>query len=206
MSAYAGEYERWEGRFGVSEYIFGTEPNVFLAAQKSLVAENGARVLALADGEGRNGVWLAEQGLDVVSLERSPTGQAKAKELAAQRGVTMTFELADIMTWAWPVDAFDAIVVIFTQFLGSADNGPYFAGIRKALKPGGLLLIEGYTPKQLEFGTGGPKTLDGMYTRELLETAFAGFAELKIDEYQAERHEGSGHGGMSGLIDLVGRK
>lgn len=205
MSDYAGEYERWEGRFGVSEYIFGTEPNVFLAAQKARLPKGG-RALAVADGEGRNGVWLAEQGLDVLSLERSPRGQAKARELAALRGVTMSFELADLTTWTWPLEAFDVIAVIFTQFLGSDDLEKYFADLRSALKPGGLLLMEGYSPKQLEYGTGGPKTLDGMYTRDLLERAFAGMSELTIEEYDAERHEGSGHGGMSGLIDLIGRK
>jgi len=94
-------------------------------------------------------------------------------------------------------------VVIFAQPL---ERTRLFAGVRRALKPGGLLLIEGYPPKQLEYGTGGPDDIARLYTREQLEEGFAGFSELRIDEYDAEIYEGDGHGGMSALIDLVARK
>ena len=95
------EYQRWEGRFAVPEYIFGTAPNGFLAAQKHLLPPRG-KALAIADGEGRNGVWLAEQGLDVLSLDRSPAAQNKARALAAARGVTIRTELADVLHWTFP--------------------------------------------------------------------------------------------------------
>src|SRR5215468_6758296 len=175
------EFERWETRFSAAEYIFGTAPNAFLASRKPLLPRVG-RALAVADGEGRNGVWLAEQGLEVLSLDFSPTAQAKARTLAQARNVAVTTELADATTWRWPEAAFDVIVVIFTQFANPGERSRMFAGIRKALTSGGLLLIQGYTPRQLQYGTGGPKQIENLYTRDLLEREFASFSDLQIEE------------------------
>ncbi len=110
------------------------------------------------------------------------------------------------INWDWPADAFDVVAAIFFQFVGPAGRDKIFAGIKKALKPGGLLLLEGYGPKQLEYKTGGPGKLENLYTRELLEKAFADFSSIEVREYDAEIDEGPGHGGLSALIDLVGRK
>ena len=199
------EFERWEARFSATEYIFGTAPNAFLAAQKPLLPPVG-RALAVADGEGRNGVWLAEQGLEVLSLDFSPTAQAKARALAQARNVALTTELADATTWRWPEAAFDVIVVIFTQFANPTERSQMFAGIRKALRPRGLLLMQGYTPRQLQYGTGGPKQIENLYTRDLLEREFASLSELQIEERDCDMREGSAHAGMSAVIELVGRK
>ena len=199
------EYERWENRFTVPDYVFGTAPNVFLAAQKDVLPKQG-RALAVSDGEGRNGVWLAEQGLDVLSIDFSPSAQAKARALAQSRGVTITTELVDLAQFEWSDAAFDVIVDIFTQFFGPEGRAAKFAGIRRALKPGGLLLLEGYRPEQVAYGTGGPKEVENMYTRALLEREFASFKRIRIEEYDVEMHEGSAHGGMSAVIDLVGWK
>ena len=182
------EYERWEKRFAGPEYLFGTAPNAFLAAQRARLPATG-RALAIADGEGRNGVWLAEQGLDVVSLDFSPAAQVKARALAAERGVEIVTELADVTSWAYPVEAFDVVAIIFTQFADPAGRDAIFAGAKKALKPGGLLLIEGYVPKQLAYDTGGPSILDRFYTRELLAGAFASFTDISIREYDTEIFE-----------------
>jgi hypothetical protein len=92
---------RWESRFAVAAYVFGTEPNAFLAAQKDRLPRSG-RALAVADGEGRNGVWLAEQGLDVLSIDFSPRAQAKANDLARTRNVRLSTELADVTQWPAP--------------------------------------------------------------------------------------------------------
>jgi cyclopropane fatty-acyl-phospholipid synthase-like methyltransferase len=197
-----GELERWEGRYAPESYLFGTAPNAFLAAQKERLPKNG-RALSVADGEGRNGVWLAEQGLDVVSMDFSPTAQVKAHALAASRGVSITTHQVDVSTWEWPADAFDVIVVIFAQPL---ERTRLFAGVKNALKPGGLLLIQGYPPKQLEYDTGGPSDIARLYTREMLEAGFGDFTEVRIDEYDAEIYEGEGHGGMSALIELIATK
>jgi cyclopropane fatty-acyl-phospholipid synthase-like methyltransferase len=199
------EFERWQTRFSVPEYVFGTAPNAFLRAHAHLLPAKGT-ALAVADGEGRNGVWLAEQGLEVLSLDFSPAAQAKARALAKQRGVSLRIERADVTTWSWPDAAFDVVAAIFVQFVGPDERGHMFAGIRKALKPGGLLLLQGYRPKQLDYQTGGPKQIENMYTRELLEREFAGFAALDITEHDSVIEEGTSHVGMAALIDLVGRR
>jgi SAM-dependent methyltransferase len=199
------ELDRWETRFAVDEYIFGTAPNAFLAAQRQLLPKAG-RALAVADGEGRNGVWLAEQGLDVLAIDFSPKAQAKARALAESRKVRYVTELADATKWRWPEASFDVVAVIFTQFANPTERREMFAGIRKTLKPAGLMLMQGYTPRQLQYGTGGPKQIENLYTRELLEREFGGFSELRIDEYDCELCEGFAHAGMSAVIDLVGRK
>jgi SAM-dependent methyltransferase len=162
--------------------------------------------LALADGEGRNGVWLAEQGLDVLSLDFSPNALKKARALAAVRGATLRIELADLARWEWPIAEFDLIVAIFIQFADPAFREKIFTGIKRALKPGGLLLMQGYRPEQLNYRTGGPSQVENLYTRALLEEAFGDFTSIEISEYDSLVDEGAGHAGMSALIDLVGRK
>jgi SAM-dependent methyltransferase len=199
------EYERWEGRYCVPHYAFGTQPNYFLASCKALLPGSG-KALAVADGEGRNGVWLAEQGLDVLSIDFSPSGQRKAQALAAERGVTLVFERVDVHTWDYPDAAFDVVVEIFTQFSSPAEREIKWAGMRKALKPGGLLIIQGYTSKQLAYGTGGPKEPEKLYTRAMLEKAFGDFRDVAIVEEELEIHEGTSHGGMSAVINFTGRK
>ena len=199
------ELERWQERYATDEYRFGTAPNAFLAAQAKLLPKSG-KALAIADGEGRNGVFLAEHGLDVLSLDFSPNGQAKARKLAAERGVTIRTEQADVIAWGYPPDTYDVVAAIFFQFAAPPERARIFAGIKRTLKRGGLLLLEGYGPKQLEYKTGGPGKLENLYTREVLEAAFGDFASLDIREYDAELHEGAGHGGMSALVDLVAVK
>jgi SAM-dependent methyltransferase len=199
------ELDRWEARFVAPGYHFGTEPNAFLKSKASLLRP-GQKALSIADGEGRNGVFLAEQGLDVLTMDFSPTALAKARTLAKDRGVTMRTEQADLDTWQWPVEAFDVMAAIFFQFCAPPLRARVFANIKRALKPGGLLLMEGYTPKQLQYKTGGPSEIENLYTRELLEKSFADFSRIEIAEYDSEIREGHGHGGMSALIDLVGCK
>ena len=199
------EYDRWQARYAVPDYIFGEAPNAFLAAQKHLLPKTG-KVLAVADGEGRNGVWLAEQGLDVTSIDFSPVAQEKARALAAKRGVYVDFQCADVHAWPYPDSAYDIVVEIFTQFSDPAQRPLKWAGMKKALKPGGLLLLEGYTPRQLEYGTGGPKALDHLYTREMLEEAFGGFSVIDIKACDTRMAEGTAHAGMAAVIDLIGRK
>ena len=200
------EFERWQGRYAATEYVFGEEPNAFLAAQKDLLPKSG-RVLAVADGEARNGVWLAQQGLDVHSIDFSPNAQRKARALAEKRGVELNFEIWDIDDFPFPEDAYDVVVEIFTQFSTPHERARKWAGMLRTMKPGGLLLIEGYTPKQLQYGTGGPKEIDRLYTREMLESAFAdGLSRYEIKEYDAHFDEGGGHAGMGAVIDLVGYK
>lgn len=197
--------DHWNARFAAEDYFFGTEPNRFLHEHAALLPKRG-RVLAVADGEGRNGVWLAERGLDVLSIDFSPVALAKSRKLADERGVSLAIEEADLNSWAWPPAGFDAVVAIFIQFAGPALRDRIFAGIKRALKPGGLLLLQGYRPKQLEYKTGGPPLVENLYTEELLRGAFAELEILELKSHDDPIHEGRGHDGMSALIDLVARK
>lgn len=199
------EYEQWETRYHAPDYIFGKEPNYFLASCQTLLPKSG-KVLAVADGEGRNGVWLAEQGLEVVSIDFSPSAQQKAIALARERGVKVTFVHADVHAWDYPEAAFDVVVEIFTQFSTPSERTQKWVGMRKALKSGGLLIIQGYTPKQLQYGTGGPKQIENLYTRVMLEDAFRSFRDVSIAEEELDMHEGTAHGGMSAVIGLTARK
>ncbi len=195
----------WDARYAGEDYLFGEEPNAFLARQVDRL-KAGGRALSIADGEGRNGVWLARQGLDVHAVDSSAVAQEKARRLASAHGVTLNYELANLLEWMWPEATYDVVVGIFIQFMNPDERAAMFAGIRKALKPGGLLLLEGYTPRQLEFGTGGPSQVENLYTEALLRTAFADLTIIELHSYEAEVHEGTGHKGISALIDLVAHK
>jgi 2-polyprenyl-3-methyl-5-hydroxy-6-metoxy-1,4-benzoquinol methylase len=198
------DQEQWETRFTPSGYRFGKEPNAFLTAQAHLLRA-GQTALAVADGEGRNGVWLAERGLDVLSIDFSPTALTKARVLAQERGVHLRTEVADVTTWRWPKDAFDVIVAIFIA-PDAADRPAFFACLKASLKPGGLLLMQSYRPEQLTYRTGGPPDAARMCTRAVLEGAFGDLSELDIREHDSVLNEGTAHVGMSALIDLIGRK
>jgi cyclopropane fatty-acyl-phospholipid synthase-like methyltransferase len=198
------EQERWETRYQPPDYLFGKEPNAFLKRQAHRLPAGGS-ALSVADGEGRNGVWLATQGLDVLTLDYSSTALGKARALAAERGVRIATEVADLNQWRWPQAKFDVIAAIFIHF-AAPERDVFFANLKSALKPGGLLLMENYRPEQLEYRTGGPPTADRMYTHHLLQNAFGDFAELDISERDAVIDEGTAHVGMSALIDLIGKK
>jgi SAM-dependent methyltransferase len=160
----------------------------------------------VADGDGRNGVWLARQGLTVTSLDFSPVAQGKAKALAARYGVDVKFEQGDVHTWAYPVQGFDIVAEIFAQFSMPDDRARKWAAMRDALRPGGLMIIQGYTPRQLTYATGGPKLLEQLYTEDLLRAAFGDYALVRLAIEERELHEGDGHSGMSATIGMVWRK
>jgi SAM-dependent methyltransferase len=199
------ELERWETRFNPPGYLFGKEPNAFLKAQAHRLRA-GQTALAVADGEGRNGVWLAEQGLDVLAIDYSATALAKARALAQERGVRLRTEVADVTKWRWPEAAFDVVTAIFIQVVFPAERLELFANLKRVLKPGGLLLMQGYRPEQLAYRTGGPPEAERLYTRSILEAGFGDMAELEIREHDSALSEGTAHVGMSALIDLVGMK
>jgi cyclopropane fatty-acyl-phospholipid synthase-like methyltransferase len=199
------EFERWETRFAAPGYLFGTEPNAFLKSQRRALTP-GQAALSLADGEGRNGVWLAEQGLDVLAVDFSPTALQKARTLARARGVALRTEQADLTDWRWPSSVFDVVVGIFIQFVGPDLRPKLFAGIKQALKAGGLLLLQGYRVGQHAYQTGGPANVENLYTRKLLADAFGDLSSVDIREHDSALSEGTHHVGMSALIDLIARK
>lgn len=195
----------WDERYAGDDYLFGEAPNAFLARQAALLPATG-RALAVADGEGRNGVWLAQHGMNVDSVDGSVVAQRKAARLAEKAGVTLNLILADMSDWPWPEAAYDVVAGIFIQFAGPSPRAKMFSGMRRALKPGGVMLIEGYGPRQLEYRTGGPSDLASLYTADLLRTEFGSFEIIELTSYDARLSEGSRHDGMSALVDLVARK
>ena len=204
----------WNQRYAGEDFHFGTEPNDWLARHAG-VWTPGQRVLCVADGEGRNSVWLARQGLRVEAFDVAETGLAKARRLARERGVDVSYVHADIDHYAWPdapvaegaQDArFDGVAAIFVQFAHPELRARMFDRFVRALRPGGRLVLQGYTPKQLEYRTGGPGQVDHLYTEALLREAFAALDIEVLEAYDAEVAEGAGHRGRSALIGLVGRK
>lgn len=192
----------WEERFSTKEYVFGRAPAQFLRRHADRLTP-GATALSVADGEGRNSVFLAEQGLVVSAWDGAPSAVAKARALAEERGVSVQYEVADIETWDWPEAAYDLVLGVFIQFVGPEARARLFERMKAAVKPGGLLMLHGYTPKQLDYGTGGPKVLENLYTPELLREAFSDMEIAVLESYETELDEGAGHVGMSTLIDLV---
>ena len=195
----------WNRRFDTDAYVFGKAPNRWLQEQAT-AWKPGQRVLCVADGEGRNSVWLAQQGLQVDAFDIAEVGVAKARRLAAEHGVQVSFTVADCDGYDWRPAAYDGIAAIFVQFADPALRARMFAHMARSLKPGGLLVLQGYTLKQLDYKTGGPGQASHLYSADLLREAFAALDILTLTDYEAELNEGDGHHGMSALIGLVAHK
>lgn len=201
----------WSKRYSDAgqDYLFGTEPNRFLARREQLL-QDGRNAISIADGEGRNSVWLAELGLDVTAIEISAVAIEKARHLAAARKVAVRFMQADMLAPGWPpIDmqaAFDWVVGIFIQFVGPEWRERQFEFMKQLTRPGGRILLQGYTPKQLEYRTGGPSAVENLYTEDILREAFADWKIEELVEYEDTIAEGSGHVGHSALIGMVARK
>jgi SAM-dependent methyltransferase len=204
MAGFDNPLETWNARFARDGFLFGEEPNAFLRTQAHWLRP-GDSVLCVADGEGRNSVWLAEQGFQVTAFDFAPNAVAKAKRLAQRRNVSVNHELGDAYTWPWTIKRYDALVAVFIQFLPPDFRDSVFAGMKSAVEPGGLFLLEGYRPEQVDYGTGGPPRREHMYMREWLESTFSGWEILVLRDYDAVIQEGQAHNGMSALIDLVAR-
>ncbi len=205
MAGFDNPLETWNARFARDDFHFGEEPNAFLRTQAHWLRP-GSSVLCVADGEGRNSVWLAEQGFQVTAFDFAPNAVTKASRLAQRRNVSVACQLGDVYTWPWTSKRYDALVAVFIQFLPPGTRDAVIAGMMSAVEPSGLFLLEGFRPEQVDYGTGGPPRREHMYTRDWLETVFAGWEVLLLNEYDAVIREGKAHNGMSALIDLVARK
>lgn len=195
----------WEDRYRAeSGYLFGQEPARFLAENPWLILPGG-RALCVADGEGRNGVHLAREGMAVTSFDLSPTAVGRALALAAGVGVALDARVSDWAGWDWG-QGFDLVAGIFIQFATPDWRPAQFADLARATAPGGRLALHGYTPQQVAFGTGGPPDPAQMYTEALLRDAFPGWRIERLAAYEREVQEGRGHRGRSALIDFVARK
>jgi len=198
---------RWNQRFlSTEDYVFGKAPNAFMVRHATPLIRPGATALAVADGEGRNGAWLAQKGCEVWSMDAAPAASKKAQKLAAELGVDMHVITADATEIDWAERQYDLVVGIFFQFANPQLRAQLFEGMKRATRRGGHVLIEGYGLKQLEYKTGGPDIAEHLYTIDLLRDAFADMEIEVLQEYDAELNEGSGHHGMSAVVDLVARK
>jgi SAM-dependent methyltransferase len=164
------------------------------------------KTLSLADGEGRNSVWLANQGFDVDAFDFSPIAIQKARQLAEKHAVHVNYHCSDWESFDWAPHRYDNVVGVFFQFVDPASRMVLFSMLNQTLKPGGILLIQGYGKDQLQFNTGGPGELSHLYDEELLRSAFSNYQVLDLTTYTAEVAEGAGHKGMSALVGFVGQK
>ncbi len=194
----------WDDRFSCEHYVYGEAPNAFLARHASLIPA-GARVLVPGDGEGRNGVWLARQGFRVLSVDSSAVGLEKARRLAARHDVTIETEHTDLTAWAWPEAAFDAVVSIFLH-LPPETASSIHAAMLKALKPGGLMILQAFRPEQLGCASGGPKDVSWLYTSAILASDFAEAEILLNVEEAVSLEEGPLHRGPAATVGLVARR
>ncbi len=195
----------WDERYSDERYIFGVKPNAFLTEQAHRLTP-GLRALVPGDGEGRNGVWLAQQGLLVDAVDVSAKGIAKAKALAAQAGVSLAFTRADLLTWDWPRETYDVVAALYLHFM-DADRPAMHRAMLDALTPGGLLILEAFSTAQLNLQklhhSGGPKTGDMLYSIAKLSADFAGARIEHMEEVEIELDEGHRHKGMAAVIRCV---
>jgi len=198
---------KWDRHYAEEGYIFGTGPNAFLAAEARRFKPHG-RILVPGDGEGRNGVWLAEQGFVVTSVEASSVGVDKARALAAARGVELDIQNANLDIWGWPLEAFDGVAAIFVHFEPHVRQSMH-RRMLAALKPGGVLLLEAFTPKHVEnrkAGSRGGPPPEMLYTAGMLRDDLAGAAIELLQEEEVRLDEGSRHQGQAQVVRLVARR
>ena len=198
--------EFWNKRFDKEEFIFGKEPNEYLVLQAKTYLKPNQKVLCIADGEGRNGVWLAKQGMQVVGFDVSDIALEKAKQFATDNQVEIAYSLSDTDSFDWQENTYDAVIGIFIQFAEPQMRARIFKQVHKALKSGGILILQGYTLKQLEYKTGGPSLRDHLYTEDLIRDLIKEFQILDLRCYEKALNEGARHAGMSALLGLVAKK
>ena len=190
----------WDERYATDEYLYGTEANTFLTSVIDSIPPG--RVLCLAEGEGRNAVWLAEQGRSVTAVDASPVGLAKARQLAAARGVHIDAVVADLADYPIPADHWDAIVSIFCHIRPDLRLDLHRRSVR-GLRPGGVFVLEAYTPAQLRYRTGGPPHEAMLMTLAGLRQELAGLDFVHAVECEREVVEGRLHHGLGAVVQVV---
>lgn len=193
----------WDQRFSSDEYAYGIEPNDFL--REHFKALPKGRVLSLAEGEGRNAVFLAKQGYKVTAVDSSVAGLKKAQQLAKQQGVVIETIQADLATFDIGEDCWDAIVSIYSP-LGSTDRKLVHQRVMKGLKKDGVFFIESYTPEQIHYGTGGGDDADTMQSKTSLAADFPQLAFIHLKETEREVVEGIYHTGLASVVQAIAKK
>lgn len=196
----------WNERFNRPGFIFGKEPNEYLVEQASNYLKPNSSVLCIADGEGRNGVWLAKQGMSITGFDISEIALAKARQFAADNAVHIQYNLCDTDGFNWQANSYDAVIAIFIQFADPEMRARIFRQVHQTLKAGGVFILQGYTPKQLEYKTGGPSLIEHLYTEEMIRGLSREFNILDLRCYEKELSEGTKHSGISALLGMVAQK
>ena len=200
---------KWDVRYGQDDFAYGTEPNTFLKDQGkrlfSFESKNKKKALCLADGEGRNGVFLAKLGFDVTAVDNSSVGLEKAKKWAKKNGVSLTTVCEDLATYDLGKKSWDLIVSIFCH-IPPEIRKPMHAQIYNALKPGGIFLLEAYTPDQLKKETGGPPSVELMMDKNLLQKELVGLSFELLQELERDVSEGWLHTGVGAVVQVIGRR
>lgn len=191
----------WNQRYAGDRFVYGTEPNAFLAEHSGLLT---GPVLSLSEGEGRNAVFLASLGLDVLGVDISSVGLEKARQLAESRGVKIRTEVADLATYEPGEARFGAVISIFAHLPGAIRQRLYPL-IARSLKPDGVILLEAYAESQLARDTGGPKDADMLMTVEKIRREFPTLEPILLRETERDVSEGEGHTGMASVVQFVGR-
>ncbi len=198
----------WDERYRPASYAYGLEPNAFLVGQSN-EARPGMRALVPGDGEGRNGAWLAKQGFEVDTFDLSAFGVAKAKALASDRGVSVNAVQADALAWDWPEARYDLIALIYLHLV-EPERRIVHAKALKALKPGGLIVLEAFRPEQVARhaagARGGPRDPALIYSVEALREDFASEEIVLLEAAEARVDEGQLHAGESAVVRAVVRK
>lgn len=194
----------WDERFSQTEPVYGEKPNDYLRAQVVRLEPEG-NILVPGDGYGRNGIWLARQGFRVHTVDLSSVGVERAQNAARAAGVSMTIEQADLSVWRCPAAEFDAAVCVFLH-LAPQVRTPVHRNVLAGLKPGGLLILEAFTPAQLRHSSGGPKQVDLLYTADMLRQDFQAAEVLEIRESEIQLDEGRLHRGPAAVVRAVWRK
>lgn len=200
--------EFWEERYAAPEYAYGEEPNQFLKEQLALLRPG--RILLPADGEGRNSVYAAKQGWDAVAFDMSSEGKKKADALAAKFGVEVEFHVGLIQEMEFPKESFDALALIYAHFPVDFRQ-QWHRKLASYLKPGGTLILEGFSKEHLELSeknpkVGGPKNIDMLFSLEELQGDFQDFELLECCGHTVHLEEGVYHVGESSVTRLVARK
>ncbi|QLG44746.1 class I SAM-dependent methyltransferase [Costertonia aggregata] len=198
----------WEERYGASEYAYGKEPNVFF--KECLDKLSPGNILLPADGEGRNGVYAATQGWEVISTDLSRSGKEKTMQLAKDFNVSLDYEVGDILEMDFPEKSFDAIALIYAHFTGNKVSEIH-QKLVKLLKPGGIIIFEAYSEKNLEYKkvdhkVGGPMDIDMLFSKDKIKRDFKGFQIIQLEELDVQLSEGSFHNGIGNVVRFVGKK
>lgn len=192
----------WNDRYSADEYVYGTEPNSFLAEHADILV---GPVLSLAEGEGRNAVFLASLGLSVHGVDGSEVGIAKAQALAFSKGVVIQTERVDLTEFDPEPNRYGSVISI-SAHLPSSVRGRLYPLVVRALKPGGIVLLEAYSENQLKHGSGGPRDIDMLMTAAKIRREFIDLEPVLLQEVEREVSEGKFHSGMASVVQFIGQK